>query len=223
MATKTTTTTRTTKSKSATSSAKTINEREETLIRENEEIKAQLAETQKQLQELMKQIQNGVAMTSESSAIEDDMEVLVISLVPHKLNLLTEPSGKGAIYSFNTMYEEQLIDYGDLKAIVRSNRDMVNNGRFYIMNEEVVKKLRLKTIYNHLLTPDELKGLLKKKPEQIVEIYKLAPEGQKQIIVDMVIDAKFNKGKIDANLLQELGQFCGKDLLNIENPVDEEI
>lgn len=231
MATKTTTTTTTksTRAKSTTAAktdidVKALQERETTLIKENEEIKAQLNETQRQLQELMAQIQNNIGATSEiSSNIDDETEVLVISLVPHKLNLLTDNTGKGVVYSFSQMYEEQLIDYGDLKAIVRSNRDMVNNGRFYIMNDDVVKKLRLKTVYTHLLKPDELKGLLQQKPEQIVEIYKLAPEGQKQIIVDMVIDAKFNKGRIDANLLQELGKLCGKDLLNMENPVDEEI
>lgn len=177
------------------------------------ELQVENAKMREQMEQLMKMIeQNNSTQPMVSEVITDDDTVTVISLVPHKLNLCTEWGG-GVVYTFNQMYEAQEIDFGDLKAIVRTNKDMVQNGRFYIADEKAVSKLRLKTYYNRILTPENLQKLLNFQPDKAVEMYSLAPQGQQDTIIEM-IEAKLEKGEtVDANILQQLGKLSGKELL----------
>jgi len=181
------------------------------------ELEAKNAEMQKQIEALMQMVQNNNSTdNSVTDILTEDDGVTVISLTPHKLNLCTEWGG-GNVYTFNKMYETQEIDWADLKAIVRTNKEMVQKGRFYIADETAVKKLRLKSAYTHMLSPEVLKGLLEQHPDKVIEMYNLAPEGQKEAIIEMVIEKQSQGVNIDANILQHLSKVSGKDLLNISN------
>lgn len=203
-------TTRGRKPKAETTTAKTNSATTDSAVAE---LQAENAKMREQMEQLMKMIeQNNSTQSTVSEVVTDDDTVTVISLVPHKLNLCTEWGG-GVVYTFNQMYEAQEIDFGDLKAIVRTNKDMVQNGRFYIADEKAVSKLRLKTYYNRILTPENLQKLLTLQPEKAVEMYSLAPQGQQGTVIEM-IEAKLEKGEtVDANILQQLGKLSGKELL----------
>ena len=67
-----------------------------------------------------------------------------------------------------------------------------------------------------MLKPEDLKELFNKNPQAIVSAYELALDGQKKIILDMVIEKKSKGQPIDANILVKLGELSGKDLVNIE-------
>ena len=125
----------------------------------------------------------------------------------------------------NKMYEEQLIDYASLKDALRNrtNREMAKKGRFYINDERVVTKLRLKNDYKNILTPEQLKHILNSDVNKAIELYKLAPIGQKSTIVEIVKQSKFNGEDIDYNLLRELTKLSGVDLVNIEDVTKIEI
>ena len=111
------------------------------------QLEAQLEEQRKQIEMLMNALQNNTAVNNNnvSNDISADEEILVMSLTPNKLNLVGD--GGAVLFSFDEMYEEQFIDYASLKEIVRLNRDMARNGRFYILDERVVNRLRLKNNY----------------------------------------------------------------------------
>ena len=181
-------------------------------------LEKKIAEQQVQIEELMKIIQSGtnaVAPITNTEDINADEDILVVSLTPNKLNLVG--SDGSTLFSFDTMYEEQYIDYASLKEIVRVNRDMAKNGRFYILDEKAVNKLRLKNNYKNVLTPEQMKQILSSNTEHAVELYKLANATQQQAIIDVVRQAKFNGKNVDYNLLRELGELSGVNLIDAED------
>ena len=181
-------------------------------------LEKKIAEQQVQIEELMKIIQSGmnaVAPITNTEDINADEDILVVSLTPNKLNLVG--SDGSTLFSFDAMYEEQYIDYASLKEIVRVNRDMAKNGRFYILDEKAVNKLRLKNNYNNVLTPEQMKQILSSNTEHAVELYKLANATQQQTILDVVRQAKFNGKDVDYNLLRELGELSGVNLIDAED------
>ena len=58
--------------------------------------------------------------------------------------------------------------------------------------------------------------MFNKPANQFMAEYNACSEGQKKIIIDMVVTKKMNGENIDANILVELGKNCGRDLMNIE-------
>lgn len=181
-------------------------------------LEKKIAEQQVQIEELMKIIQSGmnaVAPITNTEDINADEDILVVSLTPNKLNLVG--SDGSTLFSFDAMYEEQYIDYASLKEIVRVNRDMAKNGRFYILDEKAVNKLRLKNNYKNVLTPEQMKQILSSNTEHAVELYKLANTTQQQTIIDVVKQAKFNGKDVDYNLLRELGELSGVNLIDAED------
>lgn len=181
-------------------------------------LEAQLEEQRKQIEMLMNALQNNVAVNNNSNINDDisaDEEILVISLTPNKLNLVGD--GGTVLFSFDEMYEEQFIDYASLKEIVRLNRDMARNGRFYILDERVVNKLRLKNNYKSVLNPEQLKKILSVDVNKAIELYKMANDVQQRTIIELVKQSKFKGDTIDYNLLGELSNLSGINLIEIED------
>ena len=162
----------------------------------------------------MEMLRNNVAIpvTTESNDVGADEEILVISLTPNKLNLVG--SDGSVLFAFDNMYD---IDYASLKEIVRANRDMAKSGRFYILDERVVNKLRLKNNYKNILTPEQLKKLFAVSADKAIDLYNLANDMQRQTIIELVKQAKFNSENVDYNLLRELSELSGIDLMNAED------
>ena len=191
------------------------------------ELKQRLSEQQEQIEKLMQALlnnqQDGSQFNKADSDIGADEEIEIISLTPNRLNILGEAGS--VLISFDKMYEEQLIDYASLKDALRNrtNREMAKKGRFYINDERVVTKLRLKNDYKNILTPEQLKHILNSDVNKAIELYKLAPIGQKSTIVEIVKQSKFNGEDIDYNLLRELTKLSGVDLVNIEDVTKIEI
>lgn len=187
-------------------------------------LEAQLEEQRKQIEMLMNALQNNVAVNNNSNINDDisaDEEILVISLTPNKLNLVGD--GGTVLFSFDEMYEEQFIDYASLKEIVRLNRDMARNGRFYILDERVVNKLRLKNNYKNVLNPEQLKKILSVDVNKAIELYKMANDVQQRTIIELVKQSKFKGDTIDYNLLRELSNLSGINLIEIEDATQIDI
>lgn len=190
-------------------------------------LEQKLLEQQEQIEKLMQALlnsqQDGSQFNKVDSDIGADEEIEIISLTPNRLNILGEAGS--VLISFDKMYEEQLIDYASLKDALRNrtNREMAKKGRFYINDERVVTKLRLKNDYKNILTPEQLKHILNSDVNKAIELYKLAPIGQKSTIVEIVKQSKFNGEDIDYNLLRELTKLSGVDLVNIEDVTKIEI
>lgn len=180
------------------------------------QLEAQLEEQRKQIELLMNALQNKSLIAEvNNDDIGAEEEILVISLTPNKLNLVGD--GGVVLFSFNDIYEEQYIDYASLKEIVRLNREMARNGRFYILDKRVVNKLRLKNNYKNILTPEQLKKILSMDVNKAISLYELANDVQKKTIIELVKQAKFDNVNLDYNLLGELGKLSGINLIDIED------
>lgn len=217
--TKKTTTRKTTSSSVATEQAPDKKMMDE-LKAENDSLKKQMSEAMdliKQMQEEMKKTPTTVTVTQTTNLEEN---IPVMSLLPHKLNLVTGKLGEGNVYEFTEMYQIVDIPFGDLQAILRvpNNFKMAQNGKFYIMHEQAVKKLRLETAYNKILNPEQLQKVLNQPNVDLVEVYKLAPQGQQQIILEVLKEKKRNGANLDMNVLHEIGELAHVDLVNLEDP-----
>ena len=186
-------------------------------------LEEQLEEQKRQIESLLNMIQ-GQSVSNvvvNNDEIGGDEEFLVISLTPNKLNLLGADGS--VLFVFDDIYEEQYIDYASLKEIVRVNREMAKKGRFYILDKRVVNKLRLKNNYKNILTPDQLKSILKSDTEKAVELYKLANKAQQSTILELVKQSKFKGDSIDMNLLSQLEELSGVKLIDIEDATQIEV
>ena len=188
-----------------------------------EKLQAENAELKERMDKLMNMVENMPKQTdTNTSVLGTERDIPVMSLLPHQLNLTTQPYGQGTVYTFNSMYEELIIPYGDLKEIVRANRSMAQNGKFYILDEEAVVSLRLKGAYKTIIKPDELQKVLNNvgSAQQLIEIYKMAPQGQKQTIVEILKDKRLYNENVDMNVLSEISKISGVDLISNENIPD---
>ena len=204
-----------TKAKKTTTSKKTTEPKkvDDSLKKELEAQKKANEELQAQLAELMK-VLNAKQDESVVEAEEDD-DVIVVSLMPCKLNLIGEDGS--VAYAFEEMYEEQFIPFNELKAIVKKNRKLAKNGRYYIANEQAVKKLKLEQDYKKILSPEQIKKILDTDVATAIEMYKLAPQAQQKTVIEVVKAQKFAGKYIDNNLLVELGKLAHVDLVNAED------
>jgi hypothetical protein len=208
----------TTKSKTTTTKETKTTEAKTDVVKEDKvtQLEKTIKEQQEQIAQLMQLMQGNVTIPQiNKEDISADDEILVISLTPNKLNLIGDNGV--VLFSFDEMYEEQYIDYASLKEIVRINRDMARNGRFYILDERVVNKLRLKNHYKNILTPDQLKTLINTKVDKAIQLYKLANPTQQATIIEMVKQSKFRGDNVDYNLLRELGELSGVNLIDAED------
>ena len=157
-----------------------------------------------------------VNKTEDSDKYNSDDEVVVISQCVGHLSLSTGKHGQGDIYNFEQFGAIDDIPFGDLKLIVKSNEFALNRGDFFIADEKAVKQLRLGNTYKRMLSNEDIMTLFTKDAKTIVDLYNLAPEGQKENIITMVLDKIYTGEEIDANILVELGKASGKDLLSVE-------
>ena len=65
-----------------------------------------------------------------------------------------------------------------------------------------------------MLSDQQLKDLLNKNLKEVVEIYKTVPKAQQDIIVRMIKERKEAGVQIDANILIQIGELCGQDLIH---------
>ena len=145
-----------------------------------------------------------------------EVEVPVVSMCQGELNLATQGKGQGNIYTFTDFGQIIDIPFGDLKDIVQHNQRFANEGYFYIADEEVVRKLRKTSEYNKMLPPDVIENIFNNDANRIIDLYKMAPRGQKETIVEMIKNKRTQGVDVDANILIKLGKLTGIDFVNIE-------
>ena len=171
----------------------------------------QLEAMQKELAE-MKEQTSQVSPTAELSSAKEKM-ITFINLTPGSVMLrgsATRP------YEIEGRYNSRTFTEMESKVIVSQMGGYLRDGYVYIDDADFVKEVGLGDAYRSIMTPDALKGLMSKTPEAIISAYDLALDGQKKIILDMIIEKKSKGENIDANILVELGKLSGKDLVGIE-------
>ncbi|MDD4804711.1 MAG: hypothetical protein PHN69_06130 [Candidatus Pacebacteria bacterium] len=180
-----------------------------------ESLEQQLAEAMKLIAQLGVQSNNKETKNTVEKIDYDEL-IPVISQCVGKLCLSLDGKGNGTPYEFENFGEVLEIPFGELRTIVKNNKKFATDGLFYIADSKAVKELRLVAAYTKQLSKEDITSLLNKDANTVTSLYELAPDIQKEVIIDMVTDKCANGEKIDANILIALGKLSGKDLINIE-------
>lgn len=186
--------------------AKKVEEKvDETYKNQAEEI----AKLQAQIELLMKAQTNSVVQEQPKKAKKKLIKI--ISLASGGLNL----RGSRA-FRIPKQFDSITVSESEARLIVSNMPDAARGGLFYIADREFIEDNELEDAYNTILDDTQLKTLLSKNVDDVVEIYKNANDTQKATINAMITDGRFNGVRIDANILQELGKISGIDFLSIE-------
>lgn len=198
-----------------------VEEKTNTVEKENKELKDKLKEQEAQMAELQKKMDAllaGISLNSQTNAStqKEKKKIKFINLTSGGFTL------RGSrFYHLEKQFDYQLFSENEAHLIVNNMPQSVTNGYIYIADADFVEECELDNVYETMLSDKELKELLNKTPKDVCSIYRNASEEQKKIILDMIVNKRLNGQEIDANILLELGKLSGKDLLEIE-PLDGE-
>lgn len=179
---------------------------------EKEELKKQIEEMKAQMEAMTKLI--SAKEEKEEKVKAPERQISFVNMTPGTCVL------KGSsVYRIEGQFKSRSFLEREARIIVNNMKNAIEQGYIYIANADFVKENDLDLIYENLLSDKELRELFGKNPQVIIETYKTVNEGQKQIIVNMIQEAKENNKYIDANVLLEIGKLSGVDLIN--NHYDE--
>lgn len=177
---------------------------------ENELLKAQIAEMKAQM-EMMAKMMSMQKQTESQPEARSDRMVTFVNLTNGVAVLRGNQN-----WILDGQYASRAFLEREARIIVNNMPNMIRSGMVYITDAQFVKDNDLSDAYLNMLSDEEMKTLLSKDAKYVIDVYKNVAEGQKQIIVDMIIEQRKSGVKIDSNILVELGELCGKDLVHID-------
>ena len=183
----------------------------DTTVSENEALKSQIAEMKAQI-ELMAQMMAAKAESVKPiSQPKNDRMITFVNLTNG-----TAVLRGNQIWTLEGRYATRSFLEREARIIVNNMPNMIRSGMIYITDAQFVKDNDLADAYMNILSDEDMKNLLAKDANYVIDVYKNVADGQKQIIVDMIIEQRMAGKKIDSNILVELGEMCGKDLVHID-------
>ena len=185
-------------------------EKADVAVSENEALKAQIAEMKAQM-ELMAKMMTGNPVAASAAEPKNDRMITFVNLTNGTATLRGNQ-----IWSLEGRYASRSFLEREARIIVNNMPNMIRSGLVYITDAQFVKDNDLADAYMNILSDEDMKNLLAKDANYVIDVYKNVADGQKQIIVDMIIEQRKAGVKIDSNILVELGEMCGKDLVHID-------
>lgn len=179
------------------------------VVSENEVLKAQIAEMKAQM-ELMAQMMANKTESVRSS--KDDRMITFVNLTNGTAILKGNQN-----WALEGRYASRAFLEREARIIVNNMPNMIRSGMVYITDADFVKENDLADAYVNMLSDTDMKSLLAQNAKNVIDVYKNVSDNQKQIIIDMIIEQRKAGAKIDGNILTELGELCGKDLVHIED------
>lgn len=178
---------------------------------ENEALKAQIAEMKAQMELMAKMMATKGDSEQDASAPKNDRMITFVNLTNGTAVLRGNQN-----WALEGQYASRAFLEREARIIVNNMPNMIRSGMVYITDAQFVKDNDLADAYLNMLSDKEMKELLAKDANYVIDMYKNVADGQKQIIVDMIIEQRMAGKKIDSNILVELGEMCGKDLVHID-------
>lgn len=179
-------------------------------VSENEALKAQIAEMKAQM-ELMAQMMANKSNEPIRPAKNDRMITFV------NLTNGTAVLRGNQNWALEGRYASRAFLEREARIIVNNMPNMIRSGMVYITDADFVQENDLADAYVNMLSDTDMKSLLAQDAKNVIDVYKNVSDNQKQIIIDMIIEQRKAGAKIDGNILTELGELCGKDLVHIED------
>ena len=184
-----------------------VKEVNDNLSQENELIKKQMEAMQAQMELLVKQMAMNTNTTNTTNQ-KPERNIEFINMVPGTLVL------KGnQIWRIEGQFNSRSFLEREARIIVNNMQNTIRSGYVYIADYDFIKENELTEVYDTMLSDQQLKDLLNKNFKEVVEIYKTVPKAQQDIIVRMIKERKEAGVQIDANILIQIGELCGQDLL----------
>lgn len=185
----------------------------EKIVEKKSDESEQIAKLQAQIELLMK------AQMSMGAPIEQPKKkkkmIKIVSLVTGGLTL----QGSRVIY-IPKQFDSVTVTDSEARIIISNMPESARSGLFYITDREFIEENELEDAYTTILSDEQLRELLNRNVDEVVEIYKNSTDRQKEIINTMIIDGRLNGTRIDANLVQELSQISGIDFMGIDKIED---
>lgn len=179
-------------------------------ISENEALKAQIVEMKAQM-ELMAQMMTNKSNESVHSTKNDRM-ITFVNLTNGTAILKGNQN-----WALEGQYASRSFLEREARIIVNNMPNMIRSGMVYIADSQFVRDNDLADVYMNMLSDTDLKNLLAKDASYVIDMYKNVSDGQKQIIIDMIFEKRRAGEKVDGNILTELSELCGKDLIHVED------
>lgn len=183
----------------------------DTTVSENEALKSQIAEMKAQMELMAQMMAAKVESVKPVSQPKNDRMITFVNLTNG-----TAVLRGNQIWTLNGRYATRSFLEREARIIVNNMPNMIRSGMVYITDAQFIKDNDLADAYMNILSDEDMKNLLAKDANYVIDMYKNVADGQKQIIVDMIIEQRMAGKKIDSNILVELGEMCGKDLVHID-------
>lgn len=205
-----------TPTKKTTEVKKNIENVNDGLAQENEFLKKQMEAMQAQMELLAKQVAMNTNTTNTTNQ-RPERNIEFINMVPGTLVLRGNQ-----IWKIEGQFNSRSFLEREARIIVNNMQNTIRSGYVYIADHDFIQENELTEVYDTMLSDQQLKNLLNKNFKEVVEIYKTVPKAQQDIIVRMIKERKEAGVQIDANILIQIGELCGQDLLRGVEYEDEE-
>lgn len=191
--------------------AKTAEVPVQSVNEENESLKKQLEEMKAQMEIMAKMISSNQSKESVKET-KSERQIPFVNMTNGTLVL------KGnSFYRIEGQFKERSFPEREARLIVNNAHNTIEQGCVYIADSDFVKECDLDVVYQNILSDSDLKNLFNNNPKYIIDVYKNASEGQKQIILRMIEEKKENGISVDANILVEIGKLANRDLIGNHN------
>ena len=179
---------------------------------ENESLKKQMEEMKAQMEAMSKMLAEAKsAPVAEKSGVNKDRNITFVNLTNG-----TAVLRGNSFWKLEGRFASRTFLEREARIIVNNMPNMIRSGMVYITDAQFVEDNDLSEVYLNILSDKDLKELLDHDASYVVDVYKNVSEGQKNVIIDMIVDKVLAGEKVDNNVLVELGRLSGKDLINIE-------
>ena len=179
---------------------------------ENESLKKQMEEMRAQMEAMSKMLAEAKsAPVAEKSGVNKDRNITFVNLTNG-----TAVLRGNSFWKLEGRFASRTFLEREARIIVNNMPNMIRSGMVYITDAQFVEDNDLSEVYLNILSDKDLKELLSHDASYVVDVYKNVSEGQKNVIIDMIVDKVLAGEKVDNNVLVELGRLSGKDLINIE-------
>lgn len=178
------------------------------------------------IQDLMAQIQAlkeeiNKNKKNDNSSSKPPVEKMIKFISLFKGSVMLKGSAKRP-YEIEGQYNYRMFGENEARIICSQMGSYMREGFVYIDDADFVAENGLAEAYKSLLSPEEMKSLIKQSPSTIINAYKTASEGQQKIIIDMIIQ-RITKGEnVDANIVRDLSKLSGVNLAEFSKDIDEE-
>lgn len=180
------------------------------IAKENDMLKSQLAELQEQMAVLMTQMSNNKTEVAEVKP-KKDKTVTFVNMTNGSVVL------KGSqIWTIEGQFKSRKFSEREAIIILSNMSNLIRSGKVYIADADFVRDNDLFDSYQYILSDKNLKNLFENDANYIIEAYQTVSDGQKQIIIDMIVNRIQSGLTVDGNVLLKLSKLSGKDLLAIE-------